>query len=69
MLNNYSNTDRDIIASSTYVDTSSTAKWYNRNGVQEDPWVSITDHGVADSDCNMVYGEMSGGHNCILNSR
>ena len=53
----YANADRPILASSdgsNYV-----AKWYNRAGAPEDPWITIIDHGSASGAGKFVYGEGS----------
>ena len=56
--NNYDNTDRTIESSSKQC-ASYSAKWYNRVGVAEDPWVSVEDHSLAIANNEMVYGEAS----------
>jgi hypothetical protein len=50
----YNNALRDIISSSKNASPYQ-ARWYHRNGVSEDPWVSLSDHNVYD----IVYGEAS----------
>ena len=50
----YSNDKRDILMSSTN-DDSYTAKWYNRAAKDEDPWISLSNHGTED----VLYGESS----------
>ena len=54
----YSNQDRDIQSSSKQCDPYE-AKWYNRVGVAEDPWVSVIDHSLAIASGEIVYGENS----------
>jgi len=44
------------ILKSCISDTPYTAKWYNRAGRTEDPWISFKDHG-ADSKSTILYGE------------
>lgn len=51
----YSNVPRTILKSSTRA-TNYTAAWYNRQGVKEDPWISLTDHKAAISQGNILYG-------------
>merc|ERR1711871_1745258 len=57
----YSNAHRKIVSSSLNKGTSS-ARWYRRPGHKEDPWISLTDHGQAISEGNILYGEASFGH-------
>ena len=51
----YSNSQRTILRSSIS-ETSYLARWYNRNGYQEDPWISLTDHDGARTTGNILYG-------------
>ena len=54
----YSNANRAILSAS---DNSSPhqAKWYNRRGNAEDPWISLVDHHSAIPSGTLVYGENS----------
>ena len=52
----YANEPRLIIKSSSNP-TSYRARWYRRLGASEDPWVSLTDHGQAIGEGNILYGE------------
>ena len=52
----YSHAPRKIAKSSTNANPYS-AKWYRRQGNNEDPWVSLTDHGPAIGEGNIIYGE------------
>jgi hypothetical protein len=52
--------DREILMSSTSP-TRYTAQWYHRAAQSEDPWISLTDHGDAIGEGNMLYGEASFG--------
>lgn len=54
----YSNAQRDIIKSSDSA-VPYTARWYNRVGALEDPWISVNDHGGAIAEGKIVYGENS----------
>ncbi len=54
----YTDDPRTIEMSSTNTN-SYQAKWYNRDGVSEDPWVSIVDHAAAIPACLILYGEDS----------
>ena len=57
----YSNNQRPILKSSDSL-TPYSARWYNRNGVNEDPWISVTDHhGSAIPGGKLVYGADSFG--------
>ena len=47
------NQPRQILGSSETSEPTQ-AKWYRRNGVLEDPWISIRNHGEADHD--ILYG-------------
>eukprot|EP00984_Skeletonema_dohrnii_P037607 scaffold39855_cov161-Skeletonema_dohrnii-CCMP3373.AAC.1 len=58
---NYNNALREILASSDNPSTSSSAKWLNRDGIDEDPWVSIIDHIPAVPAGKILYGEASYG--------
>ena len=53
----YSNASRTIIKSSISPSKSYKAKWYNRTGTKEDPWISLNDHHSAIGDDNLLYGE------------
>ncbi len=53
----YSDSARNVCASSESPTQISTPRWYNRNGAVEDPWISTTDHGVAIAAGDIVYGE------------
>ena len=67
----YSNNPRLILKSSTNP-RSYKAKWYRRQGSKEDPWISLTDHGPAIGQGNILYGEnhFGGAHaNNILPKR
>lgn len=57
----YANSPRRILASSTS-DTPYHARWYNRAGALEDPWISLTDHGDAIGRGDILYGENRFGH-------
>ena len=46
----YNGKDREIVASHTS-DTPYTAKMYRRSGVEEDPWITFTDH----NHCSSLY--------------
>jgi len=56
----YANEPRQILFSSLGPNAT-TAKWYNRDGSEYpyEPWVSLTDHEVAISAGNILYGESS----------
>ncbi|MFN9897762.1 MAG: hypothetical protein ACK55Z_02980, partial [bacterium] len=54
----YANEQRDILRSSNN-DNPYTAAWYNREGVPEDPWISIIDHAEAIDAGMILYGENS----------
>jgi len=56
----YENELRNIQSSSKQA-TPYKAKWYNRDGKSEDPWISVTDHGPAIAAGEIVYGEASFG--------
>jgi hypothetical protein len=57
----YSNESRHI-ARSSLTDQPYVAKWYRRQqGFQEDPWISLTDHGEAIHHLQILYGENSNG--------
>ena len=56
----YSDSPRTILKSSSSAD-SYTAKWYRREGSQEDPWVSLTDHSGAAAAGDILYGGNSYG--------
>ena len=61
----YSGQAIPIVASSISCDPYS-AVWYRRNGVPEDPWVSIRNHGDPAGEL-MVYGQGGrGSHSTIL---
>ena len=51
----YSNAQRTIYKSSTNPKTYK-ARWYRRKGTNEDPWISLNDHGAAISAGNILYG-------------
>jgi len=53
----YANEDKQIVLSSLAPDEGSEAKWYNRRGYPEDPWVSLTDHVTAIDRGDILYGE------------
>ena len=53
---NYANAYRNIQSSSKQA-TPYQARWYNRNGVTEDPWISVIDHSPAIGQGEIVYGE------------
>ena len=38
-----------------------TAEWYHRTAQPEDPWISLTNHGEAIGQGNLLYGENSYG--------
>jgi hypothetical protein len=63
----YTDALRTIEMSSTNT-ASYQAKWYNRVGALEDPWVSIVDHAAAIPACLILYGENSwdGDQTCSL---
>ena len=67
----YANAPRQILFSSLG-SNATTAKWYNRDGYTYEPWVSLTDHEVAISAGNILYGESScagfAGPTCEVNS-
>jgi hypothetical protein len=52
----YGNQQRPILMASDNA-SPHTAAWYLRNGSPEDPWVSLTDHGSAIGQGNIIYGE------------
>ena len=52
----YANNPRLIYKSSTNPH-SYRSRWYRRKGSKEDPWISLTDHGPAIQQGNIVYGE------------
>lgn len=52
----YANQKRDILKSSTR-SSPYKARWYRRRGAQEDPWVSLVDHGDATKNQGLLYGE------------
>lgn len=56
----YANQPRDIQSSSSS-STPYQARWYNRDGYLEDPWISVDDHADAISEGTIVYGENSFG--------
>ena len=56
----YANNLRDIKQSSIS-STPYQARWYRRNGAREDPWISLTDHGNAIGEGNILYGESNYG--------
>ena len=56
----YSNAFRDVLMSSADP-TPHKKKWYNRQGVLEDPWLSIEDHHDAIGEGTIIYGENSYG--------
>jgi len=56
----YTNEPRDISYSSSS-STSYQARWYNRDGYLEDPWISVDDHASAVAAGTIVYGENSFG--------
>ena len=56
----YENSLRQILMSSDSL-TPYSARWYNRYGAREDPWISVTDHGPAIHAGKIVYGENSFG--------
>ena len=58
----YANNLRLIKKSSTNPNTYR-ARWYRRSGNKEDPWISLTDHGPAISQGNILYGEQHYGGN------
>ena len=65
-----SNAIRNILYSSASPSASSAARWYNRAGNNEDPWISPVDHANAYDKCKIVYGENNFGspHDCpVLN--
>jgi len=51
----YANELRPIMASSKS-GTAHSARWYRRNGVQEDPWISLSDHHPAIGTGDILYG-------------
>ena len=51
----YANEEREILKSSKSP-TPYKARWYNRDGVDEDPWISLTDHHDAISSNDLIYG-------------
>lgn len=51
----YSNSLRQIVSSSKSL-SASEARWYRRQGVLEDPWISTIDHGPARLELEVVYG-------------
>jgi hypothetical protein len=54
----YDNSPRTIMRSSIS-NLEYQAKWYNRDGFAEDPWVSLTDHAGAIANGGLLYGENS----------
>jgi hypothetical protein len=58
----YTNSPRRILASSHRQFGPYQARWYNRRGVLEDPWISLIDHDVAVGRGDILYGEYSFGH-------
>ena len=56
----YQNAWRDIVKSSTSA-SAYQARWYNRDGSLEDPWISLTDHDTAISNGQLLYGGNSFG--------
>jgi len=52
----YANSDRQILMSSTNPNPYM-ARWYNRAGCVEDPWISLEDHGPAIGNGKIIYGE------------
>lgn len=52
----YSDAQREILMASDNPNKH-TAAWYLRAGAKEDPWVSLTDHGPAIGQGNIIYGE------------
>ena len=56
----YANSHRSILASSINPNPYK-ARWYNREGAAEDPWISLTNHGPAIGQGNILYGENSWG--------
>jgi len=57
----YANELRPIMASSKS-GTAHSARWYRRNGVREDPWISLSDHHPAIGAGDILYGGDSFGH-------
>ena len=51
----YSNSPRTILRSSIS-SSSYTARWYNRDGSAEDPWISLEDHAVSAANAGILYG-------------
>jgi hypothetical protein len=51
----YANNERHVVKSSI-CSTPYKARWYNRNGFPEDPWISITDHHDAITNDDLLYG-------------
>ena len=62
----YTNAKRTIYKSSTNP-KSYKASWYRRNGVKEDPWISLTDHGSAIGQGNILYGGNKFGSSHAIN--
>jgi len=60
VLGNYSNKKREILESSTSSEPYQ-ARWYNRKGNKEDPWISLIDHHPAIVQGMIVYGESNYG--------
>uniref|UniRef100_A0A7S1IMM1 MACPF domain-containing protein n=1 Tax=Eutreptiella gymnastica TaxID=73025 RepID=A0A7S1IMM1_9EUGL len=56
----YSNALREVVKSSVNANKHK-VKWYNRDGVTEDPWISLVDHDSAVDSGNILYGEDSYG--------
>ena len=62
----YSGEKRDIKMSSIS-STPYQAIWYNRiGGESEDPWLSLTDHGPAAGEGNIIYGEANYNRNSVM---
>ena len=63
---NYANSLRSILKSSINSNPYS-ARWYNRAGASEDPWISLLDHTASTGTENVIYGEnQNGDHSTIL---
>ena len=64
----YEDQRRPILKSSKSPSAPHMARWYNRQGCAEDPWISVTDHHEAISAEKIVYGEHSygGQHAAVL---
>jgi len=62
----YTGKKRQITKSSSN-NSPSMAVWYRREGCNEDPWISISDHNVADKENGILYGgDNSKQHNGAL---